>query len=82
MLTYINHHGLYGVIFLSKKSDEQTKLLATFLNNVGVVCISVGFIAPLATGIDNSGILFWIFAGIMLHFAGYRVLDSLDEDEN
>lgn len=68
---------------------EQTKLLATAINNVAVAFVIIGFVTPitaLSFGIVNAPpptartILFalaWVCAGLVLHWLARRALRGL-----
>jgi len=69
--------------------NEQTKLLATALNNIAVAYVVIGFVTPmtaLSFGIANAPIprvgtmsftLVWLWTGFALHWAARRALRSL-----
>ena len=69
--------------------NEQTKLLATCLNNVAVAFIVIGVITPITAvsfGIPNAPPLsfataafaiLWFCAGVGLHWVGRSVLRSV-----
>ena len=69
--------------------NEQTKLLATCLNNVAVAFIVIGVVTPITSvsfGIPNAPplsfgtaafALLWFCAGAGLHWVGRLVLRSL-----
>ena len=68
--------------------NERTRLLATFLNNVGVATIATSLIAPAVSffyGVGNltpkgGWVLIaaaWFVVGIGLHRAAYFVLGSI-----
>ena len=74
---------------MSAVHNEQTKLLATALNNVAVAYIVIGFVTPmtaLSFGIATAPVLrpatvlfvlLWLCAGISIHWTARRVLRSL-----
>lgn len=66
--------------------NERTKLLATWLNNVGVGCLIAGFLAPsiAASSVELPRAawlilaqMIWFPIGVALHFMGRRVLGGL-----
>ena len=60
--------------------NEQTKLLANALNNIGVALIVIGFEVPTAPPLKRIAALFagiWLFAGLGLHGFARRALRSL-----
>ncbi len=69
--------------------NEQTKLLATALNNVAVAYVVVGFVTPLTAmsfGVSSAPPLrtatatfagIWLCTAIGLHWVARRVLRSL-----
>ncbi len=73
--------------------NESAKLLATWLNNLGVACITVGAFTPAAAVLYNLGnaaekvhlgtaaigVLIYIAVGASLHLAGRRALKELRE---
>ncbi|GJE48510.1 hypothetical protein GOFOIKOB_1541 [Methylobacterium tardum] len=74
---------------MSAVHNEQTKLLATALNNVAVAFAVIGFVTPITAmsfGIANAPVLrpataffatIWLCAAIGLHLIGRRVLRSI-----
>lgn len=67
--------------------NEQTKLLATGVNNVAVACIVIGFVTPIsgmgfgaanAPPLSIGTVAFaWILAGSVVHWLARRTLRSL-----
>lgn len=69
--------------------NEQTKLLATALNNIAVAFVVIGFVTPmtaLSFGIASAPVpradtlsfsLVWLLTGVTLHFGARRALRSL-----
>jgi len=69
--------------------NEQTKLLATALNNVAVAFIVIGVVTPMTAasfGVGTALLLswstvgfavIWFCAGVSLHWIGRRVLRSV-----
>jgi hypothetical protein len=69
--------------------NEQTKLLATALNNVAVAYVVIGFVTPttaLSFGVASAPplqattllfVLLWLCAGAIIHWTARRVLRSL-----
>jgi len=74
---------------VSAVHNEQTKLLATALNNVAVAFVVVGFVTPviaLSFGVSNAPpfqsatalfVVLWLSTGVCLHWAARRALRSL-----
>ncbi len=72
------------------RNKEKTKLASTYVNNLAVVGVSLGFVAPLRAalcGLANSApgwkIVFlgagWLIAGISLHIYAVSPLGDFDE---
>jgi hypothetical protein len=69
--------------------NEQTKLLATALNNIAVAYVVIGFVTPMtaasfgvatapAIRIDNAIFtVVWLCAGCALHYGARRGLRSM-----
>lgn len=69
--------------------NEQTKLLATALNNVAVAYVVIGFVTPMTAfsfGVSTAPplklatllfVLLWLCAGAIIHRTARRVLRSL-----
>jgi hypothetical protein len=69
--------------------NEQTKLLATALNNIAVAFVVIGVVTPMtavsfgiasapAARVDTlSFSLVWFLTGVTLHFGARRALRSL-----
>ncbi|MCJ2025481.1 hypothetical protein [Methylobacterium sp. J-067] len=69
--------------------NEQTKLLATALNNVAVAYVVIGFVTPmtaLSFGVASAPVarfetlsfsLVWLLTGVTLHLGARRALRSL-----
>jgi hypothetical protein len=66
--------------------NERVKLMATWMNNVGVGCVIAGFLAPsigaAALELPKAAWLIlaqmiWIPIGVALHFMGRRILGGL-----
>lgn len=68
---------------------EKTKLLASFLNNIAVAMVSLGFAAPLIAtlyGATNSPPIseillwgpLWLGGGLAMHYTAAGVLQDLD----
>ena len=75
---------------MSLIQNEKAKLHATFLNNVGVGCITAGVVAPtfalLLTEIPSSRLLtitlvsvIWFLVGLLLHSWGQATLERMKE---
>ncbi len=74
---------------MSAVHNEQTKLLATALNNIAVAYVVVGFVTPVTAvsfGVSSAPPLktatvsfaaIWLCTAIGLHWVGRRVLRSL-----
>ena len=74
---------------LNLVENERTKLLANALDRASTACIAVGLIAPMVVILgqplsdfamswtDAKGSVIWLFAAIVLHMAGRRVLGGL-----
>ncbi len=66
--------------------NERVKLMATWMNNVGVGCVIAGFLAP-SIGAATLELpkaawlilvqMIWIPIGVALHFMGRRILGGL-----
>ncbi|MCJ2009627.1 hypothetical protein MKK64_11390 [Methylobacterium sp. E-025] len=68
---------------------EQTKLLATAINNVAVAFIVIGFVTPITAASFNLGgvgplrsestvlTLVWLFTGIGIHLIARRILRGI-----
>ncbi len=70
--------------------NEQTKLLATALNEAAGSSFTVGVLAPIAAAFYSGttafplltiviGVIIWFFAASVLHLAARRVLKGLKE---
>jgi hypothetical protein len=71
--------------------NEKTKLTATFFNTIGIACVVVGVVTPLAgyayggqlgfIGSWRSIVLLWVWilSGGALHVIGRRVLSRIRE---
>ena len=69
--------------------NEQTKLLATALNNVAVAYVVIGFVTPVTAvsfGVASAPplklatllfVLLWLCAGAIIHWTARRVIRSL-----
>ncbi len=69
--------------------NEQIKLLATAISNVGVAFVVIGFVTPItAASFNLSGIgplrsdtavftLIWLFTGIGIHLIARRILQGI-----
>jgi hypothetical protein len=75
---------------MSLIQNEKAKLHATFLNNVGVGCITAGVVAPtfalLISGISIERAVLvalvsviWFLAGLLLHSWGQATLERMKE---
>jgi VIT1/CCC1 family predicted Fe2+/Mn2+ transporter len=73
---------------MSKLQDERTKLLATFVNGIGIATVAAGAIAPLVAvtyGVSNAVTspliaffgLAWLVAGCALHLVARWLLKGL-----
>ncbi|MCJ2058879.1 hypothetical protein MKL09_20315 [Methylobacterium sp. J-048] len=74
---------------MSAVHNEQTKLLATALNNIAVAYVVIGFVTPITAisfGIANAPplrpataffVAIWLCTAIGLHWMGRRVLRSI-----
>ena len=74
---------------MSKVQDERTKLLATFVNGIGIATVAAGAIAPLVAvtyGVSNAAAtspliaffgLAWLVAGCALHLVARWLLKGL-----
>ncbi|WP_091716122.1 hypothetical protein [Methylobacterium phyllostachyos] len=74
---------------MSAVHNEQTKLLATALNNVAVAYVVIGFVTPMtaasfgvasapAMRIENAVFtVVWLCTGCALHYAARRALRSM-----
>ena len=71
-------------------NKEQIKLTATYMNNLAVACVSLGFTAPLVAalyGLANSApgwkVIFlgagWLIAGLALHIYAVSMLGDRDQ---
>lgn len=75
---------------MSATRNEQTKLLATAINNVAVAFVVLGFVTPVVAvsfGAASAPILrtdsalfmlVWLCAGFTLHWVARRTLRSLE----
>jgi hypothetical protein len=78
---------------VGRRSDEQIKLTATFLNTLAAGTITVGVIGPLSAAIIAFpaapfdlgnlvvGTSVWLLAGLGLHFAARFMLREVSDDE-
>lgn len=69
--------------------NEQTKLLATAINNVAVAFVVIGFVTPVvAVSFGNAGALslrvenavfalVWLCAGFVLHWTARQILRGI-----
>jgi hypothetical protein len=75
---------------MSLVQNEKAKLRATFLNNVGVGCITAGVIAPTFALLLTQAVLsrtviivlisvIWFLIGLLLHFIGQATLERIKE---
>ena len=74
---------------MNQVHNEQTKFLATGVNNVAVACIVIGFVTPISSmgfgaanapplGLDTIGFaVAWLLAGSGIHWLARRTLRSL-----
>jgi ABC-type multidrug transport system permease subunit len=74
---------------VSAVHNEQTKLLATALNNIAVAFVVIGFVTPITAmsfGVASAPSLrpttaffaaIWLSTGIGIHSIGRRVLRSI-----
>jgi hypothetical protein len=76
---------------MKKKSDEQIKYLATFVNTCAASSFTVGVLAPLAAafyGLQGQatlipliiGTFIWFSAAIFIHLSVQRILGGLAND--
>jgi hypothetical protein len=73
---------------MSKATDEQAKLTATFINGIAIAMIVLGFIAPLIAFTYSSGhipitaiVVFgyaWVLAAVVIHVIARLILKDLD----
>lgn len=74
---------------MSAAHNEQIKLLATAISNVGVAFVVIGFVTPVTTVSFNLGgsgplrsdtavfTLVWLFTGIGIHLIARRILRGI-----
>ena len=74
---------------MSAAHNEQIKLLATAISNVGVAFVVIGFVTPITAASFNLGgvgplssgtaafTLVWLFTGIGIHLIARRILRGI-----
>ncbi|WP_249218814.1 hypothetical protein [Falsirhodobacter algicola] len=62
--------------------NERMKLMAAFLNAVGIGLIAVGVLRPLAEGVTVTGLslFLWVAVGLVFHVLALYVLRYLRKE--